>query len=290
MDATQVTLVQESFAKVLPIKEQAAEIFYGKLFEKDPSLKALFRGDMKEQGAKLMSMIATAVNGLTDLGAIVPAVQDLGKRHAGYGITSEMYDTVGAALIETLEAGLGDEFTDEVKGAWVEVYTLLSTTMQTAANEVMNEPGLTAYKVKLVQDSFKLVLPIKEQAAEIFYSKLFEKDPSLKSLFKGDMKEQGAKLMGMIATAVNGLTDIGAIVPAVQDLGKRHAGYGVSDQMYDTVGAALIETLEAGLGGAFTDPVKGAWIEVYTVLATTMKDAAASVEAVPAKKWYEFWK
>lgn len=290
MDATQVKLVQDSFAKVVPIKEQAAEIFYGKLFEKDPSLEKLFTGDMKEQGAKLMTMIATAVNGLTNLEAIVPAVQDLGKRHVGYGVTNDMYETVGAALIETLEAGLGDDFTDDVKAAWVEVYTVLSTTMQAAADEVMDEPGLTSYKVKLVQDSFALVVPIKETAAEIFYGKLFEKDPSLKALFKGDMKEQGAKLMTMIATAVNGLTNLDAIVPAVQDLGKRHVGYGVTDEMYDTVGAALLETLEAGLGDAFTPKVKEAWTEVYTVLATTMKDAAASVESAPAKKWYEFWK
>ena len=234
-------------------------------------------------------MIGTAVNGLTNLEAIVPAVQDLGKRHVMYGVTDQMYDTVGSALIETLEAGLGDAFTDEVKAAWVEVYTVLATTMKAAAAEVENEPGLTPYKVKLVQDSFALVVPIKETAAEIFYGKLFEKDPSLKALFKGDMKEQGAKLMAMIATAVNGLTNLGAIVPAVQDLGKRHAGYGVTDQMYDTVGAALLETLEVGLGSAFTPKVKGAWTEVYTVLATTMKDAAASATQTP-KKWYEFWK
>ena len=126
-------MVQSSFAKVVPISEQAAEIFYGKLFEKDPSLKPLFKGDMKEQGKKLMTMIATAVNGLNNLEGIVAAVQDLGKRHVGYGVTAEMYDTVGAALIETLAAGLGDDFTDEVKDAWVETYTILATTMKEAA-------------------------------------------------------------------------------------------------------------------------------------------------------------
>ncbi len=291
MDANQVALVQDSFAKVAPIADQAAEIFYSKLFEKDPSLSHLFKGDMKEQGKKLMSMIGVAVNGLSNLEAIVPAVQDLGKRHVMYGVTDSMYDTVGAALIETLEAGLGAAFTDDVKAAWVEVYTVLATTMKAAASEVENEAGLTPYKVKLVQDSFAMVVPIKDKAAEIFYSKLFEKDPSLRALFKGDMKEQGAKLMAMIATAVNGLTNLGAIVPAVQDLGKRHAGYGVTNQMYETVGASLLETLEAGLGDAFTPKVKGAWTEVYTVLATTMKEAAATLpSAPPAKKWYEFWK
>jgi len=293
MEAAKIKLVQDSFQKVVPIADKAAEIFYGKLFEKDPSLKSLFKGDMEAQGKKLMTMIGTAVNGLNNLDAIVPAVQNLGKNHVGYGVTDQMYDTVGASLIETLEAGLGDEFTDDTKGAWVEVYTLLATTMKDAAAEVENEPGLTPYKIKLVQDSFQKVVPIADKAAEIFYGKLFEKDPSLKSLFKGDMEAQGKKLMTMIATAVNGLNNLDAIVPAVQNLGKNHVGYGVTDQMYDTVGSSLIETLEAGLGDDFTDKVKGAWVEVYTLLATTMKDAAATVETeapAPSKKWYEFWK
>lgn len=294
MDDSKIALVQASFAKVAPIAEQAAEIFYGKLFEKDPSLKALFKGDMKEQGKKLMTMIATAVNGLSNLPGIVGAVQDLGKRHAGYGIQDSMYDTVGESLIETLAVGLGEDFTDDVKEAWIETYTVLATTMKEASATAVDEPGLTPKKIALVQWSFKKVEPIAETAAELFYAKLFELDPSLKAMFKSSLKEQGAKLMLMLKTAVEGLNDINAIVGAVQDLGKRHAGYGVTDSMYDTVAAALLDTLEKGLGDAFTPEVKEAWVEVYTVLATTMKDAAASA-APPAppvseKKWFEFWK
>lgn len=287
MDATKIELVQSSFAKVVPIADKAAEIFYAKLFERDPALKSLFKGDMTQQGNKLMTMIGAAVNGLNNLEALVPVVQNLGRNHVGYGVTESMYSDVGAALIDTLQTGLGDEFTEETKSAWIEVYILLSDTMKAAAKEVEDEPGLTPYKVKLVQDSFAKVVPIADQAAEIFYGKLFELDPSLKSLFSGDMVQQGKKLMNMIGTAVSGLTDLGKIVPAVQDLGRRHTGYGVTDQMYDTVGTALLYTLETGLGDAFTSQVKGAWTEVYTVLSTTMKDAAAEV---PAKKWYEFWK
>ena len=98
MTPDQITLVQESFKSVAPIKETAAELFYGRLFELDPDVRALFKGDMKEQGRKLMTMIATAVNGLTKLDSIVPAVQDLGVRHVGYGVKPEDYDTVAAAL------------------------------------------------------------------------------------------------------------------------------------------------------------------------------------------------
>ena len=291
MDTKTIELVQGTFNKVAPIADQAAEIFYGKLFEKDPSLKPMFKGDMKDQGKKLMSMIGTAVNGLNNLEAIVPAVQNLGKGHLAYGVQNKHYDTVGAALLETLDAGLGEDFTPEVKEAWTEVYTVLATTMKDAADTVSMEPGLTERKKRLVQSSFTKVVPIADKAAEIFYAKLFQMDPEVKPLFKGDMKEQGAKLMSMIATAVNGLDNLEAIVPAVQNLGKGHVAYGVKASHYDTVGGALLYTLETGLGEDFTAEVKDAWTEVYTVLATTMKDAASGIsnEVEVTKPWWKFW-
>jgi hemoglobin-like flavoprotein len=129
-------------------------------------------------------------------------------------------------------------------------------------------------QVFLVQRSWKQVLPIADTAAEMFYTKLFSLDPSVKPLFKGDMKAQGRKLMAMIGTAVGGLSDLPAIVPAVQELGRRHVKYGVKDSHYDAVGGALLWTLEQGLGEAFTPDVKAAWTTVYGVLSTTMKDAA----------------
>ncbi len=136
MTPEQVEMVQSTWAQVTPIAEKAAELFYGKLFELDPELKPLFKGDMKEQGQKLMTMINTAVNSLTDLESVVPAVQDLGRRHVGYGVKAKDYDTVGEALIWTLGAGLGDAFTDEVKEAWVLTYTTLAGVMKDAAEEV----------------------------------------------------------------------------------------------------------------------------------------------------------
>ena len=130
MTPEQTVLVQKSFEQVLPIADVAADLFYGRLFELDPSLRPLFRGDMKEQGRALMSMIKVAVAGLDNPERIVPAVQSLGRRHATYGVTDAHYDTVAAALLWTLEQGLGEAFTAEVKGAWVEVYTILATTMK----------------------------------------------------------------------------------------------------------------------------------------------------------------
>jgi hemoglobin-like flavoprotein len=141
---------------------------------------------------------------------------------------------------------------------------------------------MTPEEKKLVQESFAKVAPIAEQAAALFYKNLFAMDPSLKPLFRGDMAEQGKKLMKMIATAVNGLDKLDAIVPAVQDLARRHVAYGVKPEHYNTVGSALLQTLEQGLGAAFTPAVKQAWATVYGVLATTMKDAAYAGESAKA--------
>ncbi len=129
----QKDLVQSSWEKVVPIADTAAELFYGKLFELDPAVKPLFaNSDMSEQGKKLMQMITVAVKGLDNLGELVPAVQKLGERHNGYGVTAEHYDTVGAALLDTLEKGLGEAFTPETKEAWTITYTTLASVMKEA--------------------------------------------------------------------------------------------------------------------------------------------------------------
>ena len=131
-------LVQRSWAQVEPIADTAAELFYGRLFELDPTLRPLFTGDMKEQGKKLMQMLTVVVRGLDRLDELLPAVEALGRRHTGYGVTDAHYDTVAAALLWTLGKGLGDGFTDPVRNAWVEAYTVLSTVMKRAA---AGQPG-----------------------------------------------------------------------------------------------------------------------------------------------------
>jgi hemoglobin-like flavoprotein len=136
---------------------------------------------------------------------------------------------------------------------------------------------MTPHQVQLIQGSWQKVVPIKEQAAELFYGKLFQLDPALRPLFKGDMKEQGRKLMTMLNTVVVQLERLDTLVPAVQDLGKRHAGYGVKPEHYAAVGSALLWTLDAGLGDGFTGEVKEAWAAAYGVLAGVMSDAAATV-------------
>jgi len=135
MTPEQIALVQASFAQVLPIADTAAGLFYGRLFELDPSLRPMFKGDMEEQGRKLMTMLKVVVNGLTRLDQLVPAVQSLGRRHAGYGVQDQHYDTVAAALLWTLAQGLGASFTTEVATAWATAYVVLADTMKAAAAE-----------------------------------------------------------------------------------------------------------------------------------------------------------
>jgi hemoglobin-like flavoprotein len=133
MQSTTVSLVQESFGRVVPISEDAATIFYSRLFETHPGLKPLFKGDMKEQGRKLMGTIAVVVNSLDRLSEVMPPVQNLAVRHAEYGVKNGDYDAVGDALIWTLGTGLGERFTDQHKSAWAEVYTNLANIMRAAA-------------------------------------------------------------------------------------------------------------------------------------------------------------
>ena len=129
MTPEQKILVKESWAKVLPIQETAAELFYGRLFEKYPEVKPYFKGDMKEQGRKLMAMLNTAVSGLDNLEALIAPLKASGKAHAGYGVKKEDYDKVGDAFLWTLEQGLGEAFTPEVKEAWTVTYTTVAGVM-----------------------------------------------------------------------------------------------------------------------------------------------------------------
>jgi hemoglobin-like flavoprotein len=133
MTPQQVVQVQASFRKVTPIADHASALFYGRLFEVAPEVRALFTGDMTAQGRKLMAAIATVVNGLDDLDAIAPAVCDLAKRHVAYGVRPEHYAPVGAALLWTLEQGLGGDFTPAVSAAWAAAYAALSDVMIAAA-------------------------------------------------------------------------------------------------------------------------------------------------------------
>lgn len=140
MTPAQKSLVQSTWNQVVPLADAAAIIFYDRLFEIDPSTKPLFRqSDMPHQRKKLLQIIGTAVASLNRLDALVPVVEDLGRRHAGYGVKDEHYDSVGAALLWTLERGLGKAWTPQVAEAWTETYGLLSGVMRRAQAEAVKQ-------------------------------------------------------------------------------------------------------------------------------------------------------
>jgi nitric oxide dioxygenase len=135
MTEDQKTLIRSSFARIAPDAQAVAALFYGRLFTLDPILQTLFKGDMLEQGRKLMAMIGVAVANLDTLDAIVPALQQLGARHAGYGVPTDSYTTVGAALLWTLEQGLGPDYTPQMAQAWSDCYATVAAVMQQGAAE-----------------------------------------------------------------------------------------------------------------------------------------------------------
>jgi hemoglobin-like flavoprotein len=137
LTANDVALVRGSFAKVVPIGDTAADLFYDHLFKLAPKLRGMFPRDLREQKKKLIGMLATAVRDLDNLDTLVPAVRALGARHAVYGVTVAHYGIVGDALMWTLQRGLGDAFTPEVRSAWAKIYALLAATMQSGANEAI---------------------------------------------------------------------------------------------------------------------------------------------------------
>jgi hemoglobin-like flavoprotein len=313
-----VELVQRSWAQVMPISDAAASLFYDRLFELDPSVRPLFKSDMAQQKKKLMQMLNMAVDGLSNPSRLVPVLEQLGVRHAGYMVQDHHYGLVGEALLWTLREGLGESFTPEIESAWKEVYGLVAGVMKKAAASGGRAAGpapvntvrppappmqaapppaprppapppqphappasgpVSPHTVELVQRSWAQVMPISDAAASLFYDRLFELDPSVRPLFKSDMAQQKKKLMQMLNMAVDGLSNPSRLVPVLEQLGVRHAGYMVQDHHYGLVGEALLWTLREGLGESFTPEIESAWKEVYGLVAGVMKKAAASSAA-----------
>ena len=132
----QIALVRASWLRVQPIAELAADLFYRRLFELDPALAHLFPRDMAEQGRKLMAVLGVVVAHLHRLGDVVPAVEQLGRRHVAYKVRDQDYETVGAALLDTFRAAFGDDFDRETEDAWTAAYRTVAVVMQRAAASV----------------------------------------------------------------------------------------------------------------------------------------------------------
>lgn len=155
-------------------------------------------------------------------------------------------------------------------------------TPQNTAQEAAEVSMPTATDIRLVRETFDLIVPISGVAADMFYERLFYMAPSLRRMFPEDMRDQKRKLMIMLATAVQSLTDLETLMPQLLTLGAHHATYGVKDQHYKTVGEALIWTLERGLAKDFTPEVERAWVRVYKLVAATMQAGADDARTMQA--------
>ena len=132
MTPRQITLVQDSFAMIVPKREDVARGFYDNLFLLDPALRPMFPADLSDQGKKLMQVLAVVVRSLDNLGPLLPSIDDMARRHVAYGVEDDHYATVGQALIHTLRAGLREAFSQEMEEAWRDAYAILSNRMITA--------------------------------------------------------------------------------------------------------------------------------------------------------------
>jgi hemoglobin-like flavoprotein len=148
MTPEQATLVQSTFSSLAPRGAEVASLFYQRLFALDPELRELFQGDMTVQGKKLMQMLGLVVQAICRFYEVVPAVQELGRRHVEYGVKADDYQTVGAALLETLELGLGSAFTPAVRKAWTAAYEAIAETMMSGAE---GSAGPVRFRPKGVQ-------------------------------------------------------------------------------------------------------------------------------------------
>lgn len=146
----------------------------------------------------------------------------------------------------------------------------------------LGEPVVTPEQIKLVQQSFTKIAPIADQAADLFYDRLFKTAPTVRPMFPKDLTVQKQKLMQMLSIAVTNLHQVETILPAVEELGRKHVGYGTKPEHYDTVGETLLWTLEQGLGEGFDADVEAAWAATYAMIAGVMKSAAAEV-AMPGR-------
>ncbi|HMF13383.1 MAG TPA: globin family protein [Gemmataceae bacterium] len=147
---------------------------------------------------------------------------------------------------------------------------------------------MTPQQIALVQGSFKSFAPIASKAADLFYERLFEVAPEVRQLFPADLSGQKIKLVAMLATAIKNLHQFEAILPSVRQLGERHRSYGVSAEHYASVGAALLWTLEKGLGSAFTPEVRAAWSEAYSAIAGAMKQGEGQASAGESRAFSAF--
>lgn len=269
------------FRYIFTIAPSALQLFS---FRTDPDVMTYQTPGLKAHGVKVVATVGTAVKGLREFEVLLPTLEALATRHAGYGVKPFHFDVVGEALMKTLQDGLGTGFTPRARLAWSKVWHALASpmirTILALETEVTNA-AFTESEICLVEESWSIVAALgAEEVGVLLFRQIFEVAPEAKALFpfadepdlynSPRLKAHAAKVVNTVGTAVHGLRKLDELVPVLQTLGTKHVGYGVLPPHYDIVGVALINTLKAGLGKAFDAETEAAWKKVYGVVQATM--------------------
>ena len=300
-----VELLEQSFEKIKPSADEFAASFYEKLFRDHPELKPLFaKTDMEKQQKKLISALVLIVENFRSPEALGPVLNALGGRHIGYGVIPKYYRPVGEALLSAFEQYLQQDWTIEVKQAWIEAYGAITALMlkgagvETTPEEVKLETEIIPDKqvsiaanhqlesvpekepklaVEVLERSFEKIKPRADEFAARFYENLFIAHPEFKPLFANiDLEKQQKKLINALVLVVENLRSPEALGPVLKALGGRHIGYGVIPKYYGPVGDALLMSFEQSLQEDWTPEVKLAWTNAYrTITGLMLKDSGA---------------
>ena len=284
----QVELLEQSFEAIKPQANDFVNSFYDNLFTANPEAKPLFQTtDMAEQKKKLLGSLVLVVENLRKPDVLDSNLRGLGARHVKYGALPEHYPLVGSALLTTFEQYLGEQWTPEVKQAWVDAYGAISQIMLDGADYSEEEVALPSsepaepevesggLQVELLEQSFEAIKPQANEFVNSFYDNLFTANPEAKPLFKTtDMAEQKKKLLSSLVLVVENLRKPDVLDSALRGLGARHVKYGALPEHYPLVGGALLTTFEQYLGDQWTPKVKQAWVDAYGAISQIMLDGA----------------
>ena len=291
----QVEVLEKSFDEIKPQADGFVASFYDNLFTAHPEAKPLFdTTDMQAQKKKLLNSLVLVVENLRNPDVLGGALRGLGARHVKYGALPAHYPLVGEALLTTFEQYLQDEWTPQVKQAWVDAYCAISEIMLDGADyseaeialptpepqaegEAEVEEGLN---VELLEQSFDEIKPQANEFVASFYDNLFTAHPEAKPLFDTtDMQAQKKKLLNSLVLVVENLRNPDVLGGALKGLGARHVKYGALPEHYPLVGGALLTTFEQYLQDKWTPQVKQAWVDAYGAISEIMLDGADYSEA-----------
>ena len=281
-----VELLENSFEAIEPQADDFVNSFYNNLFTMYPEAMPLFaHSNMAEQKKKLLASLVLVVENLKQPDVLSDTLKGLGARHVKYGALPEHYPLVGSSLLTTFEQYLKDDWTPQVKQAWIEAYSTITELMLDGADYSQEEVALETFtdteleeaglKVELLENSFEMVKPQADDFVNSFYNNLFTMYPEAKPLFAhSNMAEQKKKLLASLVLVVENLKQPDVLSDTLKGLGARHVKYGALPEHYPLVGSSLLTTFEQYLKDDWTPKVKQAWVEAYSAITELMLDGA----------------